>query len=243
LGYALRSAGTLTGKSFCFFFQKEVLSCFPWLSFGKERDMHHRNGVLAAALLIALSAGAASAQSQYPGQDPDWPCAQRLVATLTPGSYWAGPVPSHTAWRDDEKIFPLVTDIVNRDTADDDGLTRLNAYVDTIPADQRATAIPFLFGAIVDQTNDERTLLIQRIKQLGLRQRRMGDVVAKISTQVDELQPTDSRYHDLAGERDFDVRAFQETQHTMRYACEAPAAMERRLGVYARVLQAKLSKK
>jgi hypothetical protein len=152
-------------------------------------------------------------------------------------------VPSHTAWRDDEKIFPLVTDIVDRDTPDADALAKLNTYADTIPADQRATAIPFLFGAIVDQTNDERNLLVQRIKQLGLRQRRMGDVVARISTQVDEMQPTDSRYHDLAGERDFDVRAFQETQHTMRYACEAPAAMERRLGVFARALQAKLGSK
>jgi hypothetical protein len=44
---------------------------------------------------------------------------------------------------------------------------------------------------------------------------------------------------DAAGERDLDVRALKETQLTMRYACEAPANMERRLGVFARVLQAK----
>jgi hypothetical protein len=112
-----------------------------------------------------------------------------------------------------------------------------------VPTGQRATVLPLLFGAIVDQTNDERTLLIQRIEELGLRQRRMGDVVGKISTQVDETPASDPSHSDLAGERDFDIRAFQQTQHTMRYACEAPVAMERRLGVFARDLQKRLHEK
>ncbi len=198
-----------------------------------------RKAVFAGAMLLVAAGGA---WAQYPGQDPDWPCAQRLVPVLTAGSYWNGAVPAHTAWRDDEKVFTLVTDIVNRDTPDAEGLAKLDAYADAIPPDQRATALPVLFGAIVDETNDERTLLIQRIKQLGLRQRRMGDVVAKISTQVDQMPAADPHRTDLAGERDFDIRAFQETQHTMRYACEAPATMERRLGVYAKALEGKLKR-
>jgi hypothetical protein len=197
---------------------------------------YQANQVLA---LLAIFLPAA-AQAQVPPPNPDWPCAQNLVATLTAGSYWDGKVPDHTSWRDDEKLFPLVTEIVDRDTPDADGRAKLNAYVDTVPPGERATALPLLFSAIVDQTNDERTLLIQRIEQLGLRQRRMGDVVGKISTQVDETPASDPRHNDLAGERDFDIRAFQETQRTMRYACEAPVSMERRLGVYARDLQHRL---
>ena len=195
-----------------------------------------------ALLLLLVTGGGHAALAQMPGQDPNWPCAQRLVAVLTPGSYWAGNVPSQTGWRDDEKVFPLVTDIVNRDTPDDEALAKLKAYADGVPAAQRATAFPLLFSAIVDETNDERTLLIRRIEQLGLRQRRMGDVVGTISTKVDEMPMTDPHRPDLVGERDFDVRAFQETQHTMRYACEAPATMERRLGIFAKALQSDLAK-
>ncbi len=193
------------------------------------------------ALLALCLVG--SSRAQAPAPNPDWPCAQNLVPTLTAGSYWDGKVPDHTSWRDDEKMFTLVTDIVDRDTPEADGLAKLNAYVDTVPTGQRATVLPLLFGAIVDQTNDERTLLIQRIEELGLRQRRMGDVVGKISTQVDETPASDPSHSDLAGERDFDIRAFQQTQHTMRYACEAPVAMERRLGVFARDLQKRLHEK
>ncbi len=200
-------------KVFCFFFSKKkaLLPC------------------------VILTACGQAALAQIPGQDPNWPCAQRLVAVLTPGSYWAGNVPAKTGWRDDDKIFPLVTDIVNRDTPDDQAMAKLQAYAGSTPAEQRA----LLFSALVDETNDERTLLIRRIEQLGLRQRRMGDVVADISTKVDEMPVSDPHRPDLVGERDFDVRAFQETQRTMRYACEAPASMERRLGAFAKVLQGK----
>jgi hypothetical protein len=199
-----------------------------------------QRSIFRLTVVMACVGLAGAVRAQAPAQDPDWPCAQNLVPVLTAGSYWDGKVPEHTNWRDDEKMFPVVTDIVDRDTPDEDGLAKLNAYVDSIPADKRAETLPLLFSAIVDQTNDERTLLITRIKELGLRQRRMGDVVGKISTQVDELPANDPHHADLAGERDFDIRAFQETQRTMRYACEAPVGMERRLGVYARDLQKRL---
>ncbi len=182
-----------------------------------------------------------TAVAQTPSQNPDWPCAQRLVQTLEPGSYWAGPsVPAHTNWRDDEKIFSLANDIVDRDTPDADATAKLKAYADAIPADKRTTDLPFLFGALVDQTNDQRSILIQRIEQLGHRQREMGDVISKISNQVDASPPTDPGHDDLVGKRDFDIRVFKETQFTMRYACEAPANMERRLGAFAKVLETEL---
>ena len=193
-----------------------------------------------AALPLALIFHAASAQ--MPSQNPDWPCAQRLVETLEPGSYWNGPVPPHADWRDDDKIFPLATDIVDRDTPEADAMSKLSAYADTIPQDKRAHDIPFLFGALVDQTNDQRSILVKRIEQLGHRQREMGDVISKISNAVDASPATDPNHDDLVGKRDLDIRVFKETQFTMRYACEAPANMERRLGAFAKALEAKLQK-
>jgi hypothetical protein len=173
------------------------------------------------------------AHAQFPGTDPDWPCAARLVPTLTAGAYWAGPITPNPAWRDDDKLFPLVTEVIDRDTPDAEAEAKLSAYAASIPAAGRGA----VFSALVDQTNDERTLLIRRIKQLGLRQRRMGDAIARLSTQADQLPAADPRRAELGGERDLDVQAFGETQHTMTYACEAPAGMERRLGMLAKILQ------
>ena len=195
---------------------------------------------VASVILLA----AQNAFAQIPGQNPDWPCAQRLVETLVPGSYWSGPaVPPHTNWRDDDKIFTLANDIVDRDTPDADALKKLDDFANDIPADQRPTAIPLLFGALVDQTNDLRSVLIKRIEKLGHRQREMGDTISKLSNAVDASPATDPAHDDLVGKRDFDIRVFKETQFTMRYACEAPANMERRLGAFAKTLEAKLPPK
>ena len=194
--------------------------------------------ILAAGLLFACRADA-----QVPGQNPDWPCAQRLVEKLEAGSYWTGPLVANPDWRNDEALFTLVTELVDRDTPDADGVAKLTSYADALPPDQRASKLPALFGAVVDQTNDQRTPLVQRLEQLGHRQRGMGDTIAAISTRIDKMPAGDPHRDEVVGERDFDVRAFQQTQHTMRYACEAPPAMERRLGLYARVLQAKLAVK
>lgn len=187
--------------------------------------------------LLAAMAMIGVARAEAPASDANWPCAQALVPVLAAGAYWDGKVPEHTAWRDDDTLSTLVPEIVDRDTPDAEAAAKLRAYVETIPQADRAAKLPALFSAIVDQTNDMRSLLIARIEQLGLRQRRMGDVVARLSTEADETPATDRRHADLAGERDFDIRAFQETQHTMRYACEAPANMERRLGAFARELR------
>ena len=197
--------------------------------------MHKFAWLLAACAALPAPA---TAQFQGPGQDPNGPCAQRLVSELSPGSYWNGTVPLRTEWRDDEALFNLVTDIVDRDTPETDALSKLRAYVAAIPAEKRPTALPALFSALVDQTNDQRSLLIQRLEQLGLRQRRMGDTIANLSTRIDAMPADDAARAEVVGQRDFDVRAFSETQHTMRYACEAPVNMERRLGLFAQMLQA-----
>ncbi len=191
-------------------------------------------------MAVGLVFCAVGARAQIPGQDPDWPCAQRLVEVLAPGGYWNGPVPEHTGWRDDDVLFPLVTEIVDRDTPDAVALGKLDAYVAGIPTGERSVRLPALFSAIVDQTNDERSVLIRRLEKIGRRQRAMGEKIAALSNEVDGLKDSDPKRDDVAGARDFDVRAFGETQHMVRYACEAPAAMERRLGVFARDLQGKM---
>jgi hypothetical protein len=187
-----------------------------------------------SAIAIALAMSAAHAQP--PPQDPDWPCFQRLVPKLEPGSYWPGPpVPPATGWRDDPAVMEIVTDVTDRDMTDEAAASKLKAYLDSLPADKPANKA-FLFSAIVDQTNDERGDLIARIEQLARRQRALSNTISDLSAKADAAPPV-SR-DDLNGQRDLTIRAFQEAQRTMRYACEAPANMDRRLGVLARVLSA-----
>jgi len=183
-----------------------------------------------AAITILLAASAANAQP--PPQDPDWPCFQRLVPKLEPGAYWPGPpVPPATGWRDDPAVMEIVTDVTDRDMTDEAAAEKLKAYLANKPGNKA-----FLFSAIVDQTNDERGDLIARIEQLARRQRALSNTISNLNAEADAAP--ESKRDDLNGQRDLTIRAFQEVQRTMRYACEAPANMDRRLGVLARVLSA-----
>ncbi|MBE7199612.1 MAG: hypothetical protein INR70_17665 [Parafilimonas terrae] len=86
---------------------------------------------LLATTLLAL-AGPALAQ---PKTDPDWPCVQRKVATLSPGQFWTGPDlgAASAEWGNDNEAAALAQKIASRRTElqEIDGL--LDGYVGKLP--------------------------------------------------------------------------------------------------------------
>lgn len=196
-----------------------------------------------AALCICCVAAPMAAAQPAPA-DPDWPCQQRLIPHLSAGSYWAGgAAPAAPAdWRNNQKLTDLVSQVTDRDTPDDEAVADLAGYMKTIPSGRRHAAAGPLFGAIVDQANDSRDTVVDRIDMLSRRQKMLGDLIASIDKQVSAV-PANAvgavaeQRTDLAGQRDFNITAFQDAQRTMRYACDVPAAYDRRLGILARALQ------
>jgi hypothetical protein len=78
--------------------------------------------ILTLASLLALAAGPALAQ---PKPDPDWPCVQRKVPTISVGAVWSGPPPAEAgAWGRDFEAAALAQKLASRRTPLDevDGL-------------------------------------------------------------------------------------------------------------------------
>ncbi len=84
--------------------------------------------------------------------------------------------------------------------------------------------------------------MIEKLKEIGRRQRELAELVTELATQLTAI-PADAtgeaaaRRLDLEQRHDFTVRNFQEIQHTIRYACETPVELDARLGAWARALQ------
>jgi hypothetical protein len=196
--------------------------------------------LLAAACWLGQVVGAAAAP---PAQDPDWPCPQRLVPELSAGTFWDGPPPATVLdWHADPRVVKLVEAVAPRDVEVKAGTARIDAFAKALKASERPR---FLFAAltgILDETNRQRTEIIERIKELARRQRGIADQVTKISNEVSaipaEATGDDAQRRAEAVERqNFLTRTFDETRRTMRYACETPTELEARLGTYAKALE------
>jgi hypothetical protein len=77
---------------------------------------------------------------------------------------------------------------------------------------------------------------------MGRRQRELAELAARLASDLDSMPPdatgeAAAERTDLQQRHDFTMRNFEEIQRTIRYACEAPVALDARLGVWARALQ------
>ena len=203
----------------------------------RNRSRAGTGAIVGCAGLLGLILVAAA-----PARTPDWPCEQRLVPVLSFGQFWAGP-PAATDWRSDPQIADLVRAVAPRSVPLDTAVAKLRASSDALPEAERPTKLPVLFAGLVDETNQQRKEVIDRIKSLARRQHDIEGVVAKLNTELaDQPDPEAASHADATRQRDLVVRMFQDTQRTLRYACQIPTALEGRLGRFAEVLQAALPK-
>jgi len=193
-----------------------------------------------AALVTALAANAQSASPR--GEDPNWPCQQRLVSKLAAAAYWNGPeIENPGDWQADSEIASLVQRLAPRRVSTEEGLAEIAAFAQSLSGD-RARRLALAFHGLLEETDRERAALIEQLKQIGRRQHELADLVAQLAAELKSIPPdatgeAASKRLDLQQRHDFTSRNFEEIQRTIRYACETPVALDTRLGAWARALQ------
>lgn len=202
---------------------------------------------LSAVAMTVLLAGPASAQ---PRTDPDWPCVQRRVGSLSPGQFWTGPdVAAAGAWGDDAAAAVLAQKIASRrtDLAEVDPL--LDDYVAKVPAADKGKGLSHVYAGVFEVLNGERDKVMGGIARYAQGQRRMAerirDEADTISQTKDGPSAADARevsreQSDVETKFAWDRRIFQERSQSLTYVCEVPQLLEQRLGEIARKIQARL---
>ena len=190
----------------------------------------------AALLTVLVMAGMAHAAP--PVKDADWPCVQRLMPSLSAGTYWSGPA-AEADWRTDPAVASVVAQAAPRTVPQDTALATLDGFVEALPTDGKPARLAELFAGLVDETNRQRDSVIDRLHALTRRQREItalvGDVTRTLSHEDDP-----AKREEMTGRRVFLIREFDEAQRTVRYACEVPVQLEARLGAFGRALDGAL---
>jgi hypothetical protein len=198
---------------------------------------------LAVLVLGTTLAAAINARSAPPrGEDPDWPCQQRLVPKLAGAAYWSGPsLDTLGDWQADPEVANLVRRLAPRRVSTEEGLAEITAFAQTLPGD-RPHRLALAFNGLLAETDQERSRLIEQLKQIGRRQRELAGLVAELASELKSIPPeatgeAAAKRIDLQQRHDFTARNFDEIQRTIRYACETPVELDARLGAWARALQ------
>jgi hypothetical protein len=195
--------------------------------------------ILLTAMVVATTLQMTAARSAPPrSEDPDWPCQERLIPQLAAAAYWNGPLDSQGDWQADPEVADLVRRLAPRRVTTQQGLAEIDAFAKTAAAD-RTSRLALVFRGLLEETDRERAGLIEKLKQIGRRQRELAELVAELAEELRSLPAgADEERLDLRQRHDFTVRNFEEVQRTIRYACEAPIGLDARLGAWARALQA-----
>ena len=190
--------------------------------------------------LFSPSAGIATAAS-----DADWPCQQPLVPMLTAGMIWSGPPLSDVGdWHADPRVKELVERVAPRTVRAEQGDAAIKDFVEQLGSD-KARPIMLAFSGLLEETNNERASVIERIKDLGARQRNLAALIDRLRTELDAMPDAEhgeasAARNELQQRLTYTSRTYAEVQRTMRYACEVPKSLDARLGAYARALESAL---
>ena len=203
----------------------------------------------ALALLLSVSAGTALAQ---PKIDPDWPCVQRKVETLSPGQFWTGPdIASAGDWGSDNDAAVLAQKIASRRT----DLSQVDPLLDDFAAkfgsdkDAKDKALTRVYAGAFEVLNGERNKIMNGIARYAQGQRRMAERIRDEADKVSQIKDAPSRGDETELPKDqteletkfaWDRRIFQERSQSLTYVCEVPQLLEQRLGELGKRIQERL---
>jgi len=214
----------------------------------EENNVAHSNaavGLFAAGIIACVAPIAHAADAA----NPDWPCIQRKVATLTSVQMWDGPaVDDLSQWSDNEETRKLVAVLVSRRVPLEQAATSIAQFAAAQPQDKRDESLKNLFAALLSAVNTDRATVMSGLERFQRRQKARAAEIERqdgVLRQLKERAAADEKARaELAAAEDrhnWDIRVFTERQQSLPLACEVPVVIEQRLFELGREIRSHMS--
>lgn len=205
-------------------------------------------GAVLAAVLSTLSAGGTLTQETSRAKpDPDWPCRQILVGTISLPAVWSGPPIEAVKWRTDAAIADLVAKLAARRMPLDAAERAIEDFAKSKGTD-KASQLAALFAGLFETLNGERAQVIDGLRRFGHQQK---ELAAKIRAENALIQSGSASPSPIEGGGPdqkaspetlaLDLRLFDERRLALTYVCETPTLIEQRLFALAKTIQGNLN--
>lgn len=181
--------------------------------------------------------------------NPDWPCVQRKVATLTSAQMWDGvPVDHLTQWRDDETTTKLIAVLASRRVPLEQASGAIAQFAAAQPPEKRDDALKLLFAGLLSTVNNDRAVVMSGIERFQQRQtaraaeiERQGAAIRHLKDQAANDETARAALAAAEEKYNWDVRVFSERQQSLPLACEIPVLIEQRLFELGRDIRSRMN--
>jgi len=194
--------------------------------------------LISLAAAGALSGAADAADPRY----PDWPCVQAKVPDISPAAVWDGPPidGATNSWQNDPAIANLVARLAARRIPLEEAQKNITDFIAGAGSDKSGKAV-LLFAGLFDTLNHQRTEVMDGLERMERRQKDLADRVkvdfAALRALQDQAQPDEAKINELNTKLEWSTRIFDDRRKSVKYACEVPTIIERRLGALARTIR------
>jgi hypothetical protein len=193
--------------------------------------------VLASAAIGAIGSAADAADPRY----PDWPCAQAKVPEVSVAAVWAGPPIDGIGetWNNDPKVRELVARLAARRTPLEDAQKAAEDFIAASGAD-KAEKAKLLFAGLFQELNRQRTEVMDGIDRITAKEKELAETIradrAALSESQDSATPDQQKINDLTSRLEWGTRIYEDRRKTIRYVCDVPTVIERRLFALGRAI-------
>ncbi len=192
---------------------------------------------LAAAAIGAIRSAANAADPRY----PDWPCAQAKVPEVSVAAVWDGPSIDGVGetWKNDPRVSELVARLAARRTPLEDAQKAAEDFIAASGAD-KAEKAKLLFAGLFQELNRQRTEVMDGIDRITAKEKGLAETIRSDRAALGELQdksdPDQQKINDLTGRLEWGTRIYEDRRKTIRYVCDVPTVIERRLFALGRAI-------
>ena len=155
-------------------------------------------------------------------ENPDWPCTQRKVKTLTSAQIWDGPpVDEEKGWLKDKEVYKLVPVILSRRIDIEEVEKTVEKFAQSISEADRDKRLTLLFAGVLDRTNTVRKKVLEGIERFQRRQEarakeleRQGKELVELKKKADADKKFETDLKDARNRYDWDARILKSARIT-----------------------------
>jgi hypothetical protein len=175
------------------------------------------------------------------GENPDWPCSQRLVPEIAPAMIWSGPPLDAVDGQASPVVDQLAAALAARRVPIADAEAQVDDFARTLADQQKDEQLTRLFARTLEIINHDRTSIIKGINKYTRGQRALAKTITETNERLNQLPKDQVQERDaLIAERDWDVRIYDDRRSSLTYLCEQPVLLEQRAFALARAIASHL---